>query len=203
MARTSTQPQATKQLPTRKRHLELKRRDKTVKFRNAAYRCKGDYTGKRLAIIDRTAGWDTIDSPLSERDDVTTFNTVDTEYFGFDTTFDVEPDMLPCGCIGSCEYADLYPDEPEPLADWERELLDGTFDDYATNEWGEPIDEQFDDEWGDSDEELDDDVVTYYDGYAKIGAVYVVDTGAGFGLDAVFGEGYLSGNCGFSVRTRP
>lgn len=166
MARTSTQPQATKQFPTRRRHLELRRRDKTVKFRAAFH---DGWNNARHALIERTAGWDILDEPLAD---------------DFDT-------------LDLFEIDGLYPDD-EPLADWEFALLNGTFDDYDLNDEGEPLDE-----FGDDYDTPEDDVVTYYDGYAKIGGAYVVDTGAGFGLDAVFGEGYRSGNCGFSVRTRP
>lgn len=193
MARTSTKPQAAKQFPTRRRHLELKRRDKTVKFRAAL---NDGWNDTRHALIERTAGWDTLDdAPLV--DDFDTFDPFEYDEFDFGSTFDIDPLALPCGCIGSCKFDGLYPDETESLADWEREFLSGTFDDYDLNDEGEPLDE-----FGD-DDAPEDDVVTYYDGYAKIGGAYVVDTGAGFGLDAVFGEGYRSGNRGFSIRTRP
>ena len=192
MARTSTQPQAAKQFPTRRRHLELRRRDKTVKFRAAFH---DGWNDARHALIERTAGWDILDEPLA--DDFDTLDLFEIDDFDFGRTFDIDPMVLPCGCTGVCEFDGLYPDD-EPLADWELALLNGTFDDYDLNDEGEPLDE-----FGDDFDAPEDDVVTYYDGYAKIGGAYVVDTGAGFGLDAVFGDGYLSGNCGFSVRTRP
>ena len=51
------------------------------------------------------------------------------------------------------------------------------------------------------DQLLDTDEFVDYGGYGSYRGVYTLEQG--YGLDAVFGEGYLSGNCGFSVKTRP
>lgn len=77
-----------------------------------------------------------------------------------------------------------------PMANWERELLGET-------PMSDPQDEE--PEWyGDHMLVTDDPPV---DGYGMFRGAAVI--GDGYGFDAVFGEGYLGGNCGFSVKTRP
>ncbi len=51
------------------------------------------------------------------------------------------------------------------------------------------------------EEEIDPDEFVDHGGYGTYRGAHVL--GQGFGLDAIFGEGYLGGNCGFSVRDRP
>jgi hypothetical protein len=55
---------------------------------------------------------------------------------------------------------------------------------------------------------LEDEPTEYYDpnevidlgGCERLHGIYFDKGREGFGLDAIFGEGYLSGNCGFSIR---
>ena len=55
---------------------------------------------------------------------------------------------------------------------------------------------------------LEDEPAEYYDpnevidlgGCERLHGIYFDKGREGFGLDAIFGEGYLSGNCGFSIR---
>ena len=51
------------------------------------------------------------------------------------------------------------------------------------------------------DQLLDTDEFVDYGGYGSYRGVYTLEQG--YGLDAVFGESHLGGNCGFSVKTRP
>ena len=108
-------------------------------------------------------------------------------------------------CLAEHEKPDLHSviAESNPqMADWERELLgaDLPTDECEENEdylLLEPRDEE--PEWyGDHMLVTDDPPV---DGYGMFRGVAVLDSG--YGLDAIFGEGYRSGNCGFSVKTRP
>ena len=77
-----------------------------------------------------------------------------------------------------------------PMADWERELLRET-------PMSDPQDEE--PEWYGDHMLVTDDPPAY--GYGMLRGVAVLEHG--FGFDAVFGEGYLGGNCGFSVKSRP
>lgn len=90
---------------------------------------------------------------------------------------------------------------PEGLdaLDWERELLGVDLPGEENEDYLllDPRDEN--PEWyGDHMLVTDDPPV---DGHGMFRGVTVLDHG--YSLDAVFGEGYLGGNCGFSVKTRP
>ncbi len=72
-------------------------------------------------------------------------------------------------------------------------------------------DYEVDDDWDDWDDELDQppfdeeeidpDEFVDHGAYGTYRGVHTLQQG--FSLDAVFGEGYLSGNCGFSVTMHP
>ena len=67
----------------------------------------------------------------------------------------------------------------------------------ADIDWDDPQDEE--PEWYGDHMLVTDDPPAY--GYGMLRGVAVLEHG--FGFDAVFGEGYLGGNCGFSVKSRP
>lgn len=67
----------------------------------------------------------------------------------------------------------------------------------ADIDWDDPQDEE--PEWYGDHMLVTDDPPAY--GYGMFRGVAVIEHG--FGFDAVFGEGYLGGNCGFSVKSRP
>ena len=191
MPRTShvtTTPQQGKSIATRKRHLELRRRDKSIKFRQA---WNDGWNDPRRSFID-TLGWDTIDAPTAVEIDE---ELVTAEFYRsmmkeLEQTFDIDPDVLPCGCIGTCEY-DAY-------ADGIQAEIWSFYDEYP--EFLEDIDASADEQ---NDEDDDPTPVDDFGGYARLHGIYLIKRGSGFGFDSVFGEGYLSGNCGFSVRARP
>ena len=80
---------------------------------------------------------------------------------------------------------------------WDATLIDEGLDQpvFDEEDWDLFDEEEFD------DEEIDPDEFVDYGGYGSYRGVYTLEQG--YGLDAVFGEGYLGGNCGFSVKTRP
>ena len=112
--------------------------------------------------------------------------------------------------------------------DWSAAFADhepNDLDDYKVNELDEPlfdeeeIDPEVDDmlamfaRWDADLQPVDDHDPVFGDrhlhtediddqgSYGSYRGVYFL--GQGYGLDAVFGEGYRGGNCGFSVTTRP
>ncbi len=94
--------------------------------------------------------------------------------------------------------ADEIDDPYGSMADWERELLVEAVlppIEYTVgaHEPSYPYDEG---------KYRDDEVlVGNHDSYSVVGGIHHLNPG--YGLDAVFGEAYLGGNCGFSVKTQP
>ena len=106
------------------------------------------------------------------------------------------------------EVDDDWDDElDQPLFD-EEEIDPEDLDDMFAH-WDADLEEMFprdlqpvdDHDLVYGDQLLDTDEFVDYGGYGSYRGVYTLEQG--YGLDAVFGEGYLSGNCGFSVKTRP
>ena len=99
------------------------------------------------------------------------------------------------------DYEDYGDWDDEPLFD--EEEIDPEVDDMLAMfaRWDadlQPVDDH-DPVFGDRHlhtEDIDDQ-----GSYGSYRGVYFL--GQGYGLDAVFGEGYRGGNCGFSVTTRP
>lgn len=91
--------------------------------------------------------------------------------------------------------------EPNDLDDWDDELDQPLFDEedwdfFVEEDWGLFDEEKFYDE-----EEIDPDEFVDHGAYGTYRGVHTLQQG--FSLDAVFGEGYRGGNCGFSVTTHP
>ena len=84
-------------------------------------------------------------------------------------------------------------DDYEVDDDWDDELDQPLFDE---EDWDLFDEEKFYDE-----EEIDPDEFVDHGAYGTYRGVHTLQQG--FSLDAVFGEGYRGGNCGFSVKTRP
>ena len=82
-------------------------------------------------------------------------------------------------------------------AGWDATLIDEGLDQpvFDEEDWDLFDEEEFD------DEEIDPDEFVDHGAYGTYRGVHTLKQG--YGLDAVFGEGYLGGNCGFSVKTRP
>ena len=81
---------------------------------------------------------------------------------------------------------------------WDTALIDNELELFLFDEEGWDL---FDEEELNDEEEIDPDEFVDHGGYGTYRGAHVL--GQGFGLDAIFGEGYLGGNCGFSVRDRP
>ena len=110
--------------------------------------------------------------------------------------------------MDSYEVGDDWDDmHDEPLFD-EEEIDPEDLDDMFAH-WDADLEEMFprdlqpvddhDPVYG--DQLLDTDEFVDYGGYGSYRGVYTLEQG--YGLDAVFGEGYRGGNCGFSVTTHP
>ena len=102
------------------------------------------------------------------------------------------------------DYEDYGDWDDEPLFD--EEEIDPEVDDMLAMfaRWDADLREMFPEDDHDpvyGDRLLDPDEFVDHGAYGTYRGVHTLKQG--YGLDAVFGEGYRGGNCGFSVTTRP
>lgn len=86
-------------------------------------------------------------------------------------------------------------------SDLARHVLKEGLSEVNPDDWDDELDQPLFDEEEFDDEEIDPDEFVDHGAYGTYRGVHTLKQG--YGLDAVFGEGYLGGNCGFSVKTRP
>ena len=173
MARTNTRPQATKP-----RYDDLDtfgRRDGSVRYRDAGYHFKKDPHQVTFAARILKNDWSAAfaDHEPNDLDDYKV-NELDEPLFDEEEINPEVDDMLAMFANWDADLEEMFPRDLQPVDDHD------------------PV-------YG--DQLLDTDEFVDYGGYGSYRGVYTLEQG--YGLDAVFGEGYRGGNCGFSVTTHP